>query len=305
MIISVLAGLAAGASFALAGVLQQRVAATRPEDESLSLSLLKDLAKQKLWVAGISFAFLSYAFQSVALAFGPLALVQPLIITELLFALPLSAYLYGSRLAARDWFGVLLVAGGLAVAILEAAPTGGNPQPPLYRWLLLLAAVGAIAGGALAVGRTRGPGAIRASLYALAGASIMGTQSSLLDNTIQHLQDGFVATVTAWQTYLLIIASIVGLLLIQSAFQSGPLSASLPVFDSVQPIVAVVIGVVVFKEQLSASTASLVIAAAGLVAVGVGVVLLDTSPAMQKLHDKQEAEAEEHDEGEQVQLKAG
>lgn len=301
MIIAVVAALAAGACFAAGGVLQQRVAATRPEGQSLSLGLLKDLARQRLWVIGIVFAFLSYGFQSLALAFGPLALVQPLIVSELLFALPLSARLYGASLGARDWLGVAATGGGLALALLAAAPRGGDAQPPLSGWLVLLLVVGVIAGGALLVGR-QVSGAPRASLYALAGATVMGSQSALLDNTLEHLQEGFVSTVSSWQTYLLIIASIGGLLLIQSAFQAGPLSASLPVIDATQPLVAVAIGVTLFGEAVRTAPLPLTLVLTGVAASISGIVLLDTSPAMHKLHEKQRRAAEEQDPQEQVSL---
>lgn len=301
MIIAVLASLAAGASFAVGGVLQQRVAATRPSDESLSLGLLNKLVRQKLWVAGIAFAFLSYGFQSLALAFGPLTLVQPLILSELLFSLPLSARLYGARLGRRDWLGIVAVGGGLATALYLASPSGGDPRPPLTGWLLLLLSAGALAAAAVLVGRKLS-GAARASLFALAGGVIMGTQSALLDTSIANLQDGFLAVVLSWQSYLLVAASIGGLLLIQSAFQAGPLSASLPVIDTVQPLVTLAIGFLLFQENLTDSTWRLVVSGVGVVVVVVGIVLLDTSPVMHRLHDQQRETADAQSDGEQVQL---
>jgi drug/metabolite transporter (DMT)-like permease len=301
VIVAVLAALAAGASFAVGGVLQQRVAATRPSDESLSLSLLKQLARQKLWVAGIAFAFLSYGFQSLALAFGPLSLVQPLILSELLFSLPLSARLYGARLGRQDWLGVLAVGLGLASALYLASPSGGNPRPALTGWLVLLASAGGLAALALVVAR-RLSGAARASLFALAGGIIMGTQSALLDTSIANLQEGFLAIVLSWQSYAVIVASIGGLLLIQSAFQAGPLSASLPVIDTVQPLVTVAIGFLLFNESFTDSTWQLVGSGVAAVVVVVGIVLLDTSPVMHKLHDKQQETADEQSDDEQVTL---
>ena len=126
MFISVIAAVIAGGCFAAGGVLQQRVASARPDDESLSLSLLADLARRPLWLAGIGMAVLSYGFQALALAYGPLALVQPLIVTELIFAIPISVRLHGMRLHRREWAGALAVAGGLALAIVAAHPRGGQ-----------------------------------------------------------------------------------------------------------------------------------------------------------------------------------
>ena len=100
MLIAIPAALAAGACFALAGVFQQYEAASRPSSESLSWKLLIALAKRRLWLVGMVLALVSYGFQSLALAYGPLSLVQPLIISELIFAIPLSARMRRLRLGA-------------------------------------------------------------------------------------------------------------------------------------------------------------------------------------------------------------
>ena len=96
MYFAIIAALIAGLFFAIGGVLQQRVASTRPEGESLSPRLIWDLLHQRLWVAGISCAVLSYVFQALALNFAPLAVVQPIIVSELLFAIPITGWLYSS-----------------------------------------------------------------------------------------------------------------------------------------------------------------------------------------------------------------
>jgi len=49
---------------------------------------------------------------TVGLFLAPVALVQPLIVTELIFALPLAAHYGGKRLGVREWTGVMFVAGG-------------------------------------------------------------------------------------------------------------------------------------------------------------------------------------------------
>lgn len=303
MIISIVAALLAGACFAAAGVLQQRVAQTRPEDESLSPGLLVDLAKQRLWLAGIGLAVLSYVFQSLALAFGPLALVQPLIVSELIFALPVSAKLHGLRLGVREWLGALGVAVGLAVAIAAANPQEGDPSAPLGGWLWTLAAVGGLVSAALLVGwRSSGP--VRASSFALAGATIMGFQSALLSNTVNSFRDGGIAApFTEWQTYLLVVASIGGLLLIQSAYQAGPLATSMPVIDGAEPAVAVTIGILLFNETVNSSAGAIAVTLVGVLAIIGGIVTLDTSPLIKRLHEQEQEQKEEGESG-QVGLSA-
>ena len=95
--VAVPAALASGACFALAGVLQQRAASREPDETDLSVRLLRRLARQPGWLGGIALALLAYGFQSLALAFGPLSLAQPLIVSEMVFAIPLSARLQRMR----------------------------------------------------------------------------------------------------------------------------------------------------------------------------------------------------------------
>ncbi|MEW2404254.1 DMT family transporter [Streptomyces sp. NPDC046862] len=277
MPVAVLASLAAAVCFAVAGVLQQRAASARPDEEALSLRLLGQLVRDRIWRYGIGLAVLAYGFQSLALAFGPLSLVQPLIVTELIFAVPLSARLYRVRLGPREWFGTLAVAFGLALALASARPHGGHPgAADLLSWLLILGATGALVCGALALSRLLS-GPWRASAVALAGGAVMGTQSVLLAATVGRLRHGLDAVFSAWQTYALVVASLGGLLLVQSAFQQGPLAASLTVIDATEPVVAVVVGVVVFGEVVRAGFPVTAFTAVGLVLVAAGIVSLDSS----------------------------
>ncbi|MFC0529696.1 DMT family transporter [Phytohabitans kaempferiae] len=295
MLIAIVAAMAAGACFAVGGVLQQRAASVRPERESLTPRLLRDLMADRVWRWGISLAVAAYGFQSLALSFGPLAVVQPLIVTELLFAIPLSARLYRLRLGVREWCGAVAVAAGLATALAATNPHGGNRVAPHERWLAAITVVGAATGVALLVGRRLGE-IPRTSLIALAAGLVMGTQSALLATTVTHLRAGFLPLVTAWQTYLLVVASIGGLLLIQSAFQAGPLAASLPVIDAVEPAVAVTIGIMVFHEQVRFGWLSGATAVLGMITLATGIVLLDTSKLLQALHRRQrKRRAEEQD----------
>ncbi|MEU8348421.1 DMT family transporter [Streptomyces sp. NPDC048845] len=283
MLTAVLASLAAGVCFAFAGVLQQRAASTRPADEFLTPRLLLDLARQPLWLSGISLAVLAYGWQALALARAPLSLVQPLIVSELVFAIPLSALLHRMRLRRREWLGTLAVSGGLAAALVAARPRGGTPVASPGEWLVTLTAAGGAACAALLAAR-RFRGTVKASLIALAGGTVMGTQSVLLDSTVDRFGDGPAVLFGAWQTYLLVAASIGGLLLIQSAFQAGPLSASMPVLDAAEPAVAIMIGVALFGETIRTGWPAGAVAAAGVLLLLAGIVLLDTSPLLRALH---------------------
>ncbi|MBE1533646.1 DMT family transporter [Actinomadura algeriensis] len=283
MPVAILAAVLAGACFALAGVLQQRAASARPSREAMSVRLLGRLARDRTWLCGIGFAVGAYGFQMLALAFGPLALVQPLIVTELVFAIPLSVHLNRLRMGAREWFGAFAVAGGLALALVAADPRGGDKPVPLGEWLLTLAAVGAALVLALAASRFAGE-MPRASLIALAAGLVMGTQSVLLAATVSKLEKGIVPLFTTWHTYALVIASVGGLVLIQSAFQAGPLAATMPVIDSAEPVIAVTLGILLFDEQIRVGPVWTSLSVLGIAILLTGIAVLDTSPLLQALH---------------------
>ena len=288
MVIAVLAALGAAGSFAAGGVLQQRAASTRPERESLSFRLILDLARDPMWLLGIGFAFLSYALEGLALSLGPLVLVQPLIVTELLFALPISVRWRGMRMSKREWLGTLSVGGGLTLGLVCASPGAGRSSAPDGQWAL---ALGVLAGAALIAvlfgKRQRGP--LRPSLYALAAALVFGAQAALFKTAVAYFAHGIVPGLTNWEVYAMSVAAILGLVLVQSAYEAGPLAASMPVVDAVDPTVSVILGIALFHEHIRTGPwlAGITIGAAMLLS---GIVLLDTSPlihCLQKVERQQ------------------
>jgi drug/metabolite transporter (DMT)-like permease len=289
LIIAVVAALAAGACFAVGGVLQQREASTRPPSESLSPRLLLSLARSPAWLAGIGSTAGSFVFKAVALAFGPLSVVQPLIASELIFAVPVSVRRYGLRLHLREWGGIAAVTVGLGLGIYSAAPQRGNPLPSLVRWGEVLGALAVLAGVSLVVARQlRGP--VRASLYALAAVGVLAAQSALLAAMMALFRQGIVTALSSWQPYAMAVVSVVGLTLVQSAYQAGPLAASMPVMDAANPIVGIIIGIVLFHERIATAGWHLAGAAAGVALLVGGIILVDTSPLVRRVQRAEQAQ---------------
>lgn len=283
MLIAVIAALAAGFSFAVGSVLQQSAAREAPVDESLSWRLLVDLAHRKRWLLGIGSDAVSFGLQALALAFGPLAIVQPLAVTGLLLAIPLAVWWRGRRLGAREWAGTVAVGAGLALFLLAASPSSGVPETSVLRWLLMGGAVGAVMLLGIGVGRVaRGPA--RATSYAVAAGAAFGLLAALTKTSTWLLGQGAETFFTAWQPYAMAVVAILGAIVQQSAFQAGPLPASVPVMDAMEPTVAVCIGVFAFGEQVSTSVGSLAASALGIASLLTGIVVLDRSTVVAELH---------------------
>ena len=104
-VIAVIAALLAAFCFAVAALVQQTVARATGADEAMHPRLLLDLARRPLWLAGIGLDALSFFILAFALAFGPLALVQPLASLDVLFALPLIARAQGAGSPCRTGSG--------------------------------------------------------------------------------------------------------------------------------------------------------------------------------------------------------
>ena len=123
-LIAVVAALGAACCFAAAAVMQHGPARSAG-GTTLSPALLLQLVRNPRWLAGVALGALSFAIQGLALAFGPLTLVQPLAATDVVFALPMIAVVHRYRLKRGDWFAVAAVAGGIALFLALTPPGGG------------------------------------------------------------------------------------------------------------------------------------------------------------------------------------
>jgi drug/metabolite transporter (DMT)-like permease len=287
-LVSAGAALVAGMCLAATGLLQQGAASKESSDKQFSLGMILDLVRNRKWLAGIGAAVGSYVFQAIALATGPLSLVQPLVVSELLFAIPISARCHRSRLGVREWAGLLTVTAGLVIAIVAADPRRGHPIQPFSAWIWPLVAVVALVAAGVLVGKTIS-GPARASLFALSGATMMALQSALFAATIASLRADIGHTFLTWQPYALIVASFTGLFLVQNAYQAGPLAASMPVMDAVLPMVSIGLGIGLFGEHVRTTLFGLAGAAAGIVLLVTGIIMLDTSPVIRR-HQREERE---------------
>jgi drug/metabolite transporter (DMT)-like permease len=276
--VAVLAALLSAVCFGVASVVQQQVASEAPAEESLRLRLLLNLARRPAWLAGMALTVLSYAMQGLALAFGPLVLVQPLAATDLVFALPLLAWHRRVRLTRVECAGIVCTAGGVA-AFLAVLPTTstGTAVPALRDWLPLLAAVGGAVALLASAGLKR-RGRARTGLYAISAALLFALLDSLTKSAADQFRADGLGTLSRWEPYALIVVGIAALVLSQSSFQAGSLAISLPIIDTLEPIGGVLIGVAVFNEQLASSTLAVTVQALGAAVAVVGIVLLDLSP---------------------------
>ncbi|WP_235482268.1 DMT family transporter [Streptomyces roseoverticillatus] len=137
---AILFAVLAAVSNALAVVLQRRAARTVPLAPGLRLSLFAQLLRRKAWLGGMAAVMAAACLQALALSQGAMAVVQPVFVLELPFALLLGGLILGRKVTGPAWRGAVCIAAGLGLALAAAAPTPtpGTGRPPADRWLLAL-----------------------------------------------------------------------------------------------------------------------------------------------------------------------
>ena len=236
--------------------------------------LVAYLLRQPLWLLGWAAAAAGFAFQALALHFGQLSVVQPVLVTELVFALVLRRLWVRQDIRRTAWTAALVTCGALAVFLTAAEPHGGHPTPRPLEWVTSLAVFGGTVAVLSILARWGSPRR-RAALYAVATSVTWALMATFIKAATDTLAtSGLVGLVTHWPVYALIASGVVGSVLQQAALQVGPLSVSQPLLVVVDPAVSIVLSVWLFDEQFTVSTAQKALAAAAFCVMAFGVTLL-------------------------------
>jgi drug/metabolite transporter (DMT)-like permease len=279
--------LAVLASFsnALSAIFQRIGVQNAPAEATMSLSLITYALKRWIWLAGVGLIALGFVLQAVALRFGRLSAVQPIVTTELLFLVLILGLWFRYRVAARDWISAAAAAGGLATFLVIADPRGGNSVPNLRDWAVVLAVVGAVVVVTVALGFT-GPRWFRASMFGTAGAMMFALSAALTKVFTTLVTEGWGHVFTHWEPYALVAAGVVGLFLTQSAYHAGPITASQATLTIVDPLASVAIGIWLFGDRLQTAGWRLPAEVVAMVVLVVGVFVLSQSPLVADAKDE-------------------
>ena len=154
---------------------------------------------------------------------------------------------------------------------------------PAY-WPYAGAAIAAAAAGFAIAGRRR-QGDLRGLLTGTAAGLVLGIQDAITRVTVRDLDTGrdVILLLTSWPAYSLVAVGVIALWLMQSAFSSAPLHASLPGVTAAEPVAGIVLGVVAFREKVPASPLLIAVQVAGLIMLVAGVILVARSPTLSSL----------------------
>lgn len=205
---------------------------------------LKAAMRAPIWWAGFSTALLGYALQILALYFGPLLIVQPVLVLSLMFTLLLSARLNRRALDPAESMWSLVLSAAVAVVLIVGRPEETSEEASNLRWLvaggvgvLIMILLGLVGRNALILGLVTG--GIFGYVAVLSKASV--------DIFSAH---GLWELATSWQPWLLGLAALIGTMVQQYSFSAGPLRQSLPAMTIGEPIVAFTLGVIILGERM-------------------------------------------------------
>jgi hypothetical protein len=250
-LLCVLFALLTAGSNACASVLQRKAASQVPPERSMHVSLLADLVRRRVWLAGIGMVIVAAVAQAAALATGPIALVQPIFIIELPVTLVLAAFAYHNRAALRrlPWAAIALTTAALGAGLAIAQPTGAVDSAQDTSWVIVLIATAAFE-TVLIISATGTRGEPRAALLGLAAACGYALTAALMKNAMADLDEGAVQFFTGWHIYATAVAGVGALFLLQNALQAGSLVASQPMLTVGDALISISYGVVLYSEQL-------------------------------------------------------
>jgi len=265
-------GLTAAAVLGIAEVADQRGTKRVRQRRVLSPTILVDLVRQPLWLASIVGTVMGFALQVLALRFGPLALVEPLLVCDLIFAVLLASYL-NRRFDPVLLGGVLATAAGVGGFLAIAQPSSGRSSVGFLVVLPLAAGLAVAVGGCLLLAR-RG-GYVKPLALALACGICYGTAAFLIKLVVAPTGAGLAGVLTDWPIYALAIVGPLGFLLNLNAFQQSALIAPvISIITVCDPLISVALASLWLDEKLSSSPAGVAGEVIALIVMSSGIIVV-------------------------------
>jgi drug/metabolite transporter (DMT)-like permease len=275
---AVVFALLAATTNALSSVLQRLAARTAPPSDGCWLSQVRYLLRQPVWYGGMAGLILGFLLQASALDRAPLALVQPLLVTELPLTLLFARPLLHMPMEPRSWVAAVLLAAGLALLLVAASPSGGQHQPSSAAWVLATAVTGGILAVLVTLAR-HASGPLRSALLGACAGIGFGLTAAFMKAATEHLGGGLPALLDTWQVYAMVFSGIASVALLQAAFHAGPIIAAQPPVTLLDPIASTGYGIALFSDQVRGGW-WIALELTGLVLIAAGTAEMSRSPLL-------------------------
>ncbi len=278
--VSLVAAMLLGIGF----VLQQHAAEKLPRTYFLHWKQIAELLRKRLWLAGIITMIAGEVLSAWALGHLNLTVSEPLLTTSLIFALLLAVPISGEVLRRTEIIGALLLTAGVtALSVTRSVRATSESFGSFGHWPAA-AVIGVLAALVVHYGRKR-TAPVRATMTGIGAGLFFGISDALTRRSVQIIDNhGIVALLGTWSGYAVVATTIGALWLMESAFNAGPLHASLPAISAAEPLAGIVLGVIVFGDRIRITPGLLALQAASLAAIVGGVVLVARAPVFRGLH---------------------
>ncbi|MEU3949501.1 DMT family transporter [Streptomyces sp. NPDC029526] len=275
--LSVLLSFVSAVAYAGGAIVQEQVAVSSPGRQYAPL-------RRPAWWAAVSLNGLGALLHVVALAYGPLSLVQPLGALTIVFALPMAALFVGRRAGATAWRGALMASVGLAGLLALVGTAGTQSLSTPQRAVAAVVTGGAIVALMVAARAVHRHPAVRSILLATAAGVAFGMSSVFTKTVAVDWTDGVAAADTPSLAVIGVLAT-AGMLLSQASYRGAGLAAPLATLTVVNPVVAAAVGITMFGETFRyGSTGTVLALGSGVVAAG-GLILLTTERLAREQRD--------------------
>jgi uncharacterized membrane protein len=266
--LSVLLSLVSAVAYAGGAIVQEQVAASSTGVQYAPL-------RRPAWWAAVGLNGLGGLLHVVALACGPLSLVQPLGALTIVFALPMAALFVGRRAGATAWRGAIMATVGLAGLLSLVGASDAQSLDTAQRVTVAVVTAGAIVTLMIAGRAAQRHPAVRSVLLATASGIAFG-MSSVFTKTVAVDWTGGVSAADLPSLAVIGVLATAGMLLSQASYRGAGLAAPLAVLTVANPVVAAVVGITMFGESFRYGTTGTALAlSCGVVAAG-GLILLTT-----------------------------
>ena len=242
--------LVAALLFALGTVLQQKEAQEVSDEDARKAGFLLRLARRPVWLAGMAADGVGYVAQAAALGIGRIVVVQPLLATTVVFALPLGARILGQPIRRRDALAALAVTAGLGVFLVVADPQGGREDATTAAWIASFGVAAAVCVPLVLAGRRASTPAMKATLLGIATGILWGLSAGLTKAVVEDLDEGVLSLLGDWHLYALAVVGWASLTLAQASLQAGALAPAVATQAAVDPIASVLLGTLAFEETI-------------------------------------------------------
>jgi hypothetical protein len=247
--LAIVCAVVAATSYGLSNVLQQHEAEHFAQSETLKLGFLARLVRRPRWLVGIGADVGGYVFEAVALGIGTLVVVEPIMATSLLASLFFGALINHRVITRFDWIAAGVFATGISVFLTLVGPSAGTDVASVHAWLIAAPLIVAFVLICVALARASS-GTRRAVWLGLGAGTLFGTSALLTRAFVHYLSGGIVNWVPHWEPYALAVSSISGLVLAQSAFQTGSLAAAVSAEQIMQALTGVALGIGMLDEHV-------------------------------------------------------